>query len=113
MRAAKAEEIGARGLANIAYAAVQVAKVGQLAPLCTALARVTEQRMGNFEVQQLTKRAWALAKVGKQRLGIFSPQALTNTAWAFATVGLADAALFAALAKVVQLRMGGFNCEGR
>ena len=38
-------------------------------------------------------------------------QNLANAAWAFATASLKDAQLFAALARVAELRLGDFNVQ--
>ena len=77
------------------------------------LARMAEQRLGQFEAQGLACTAWAFATVGQQDEQLFkalariaecrdefNAQDLTNTAWAFATVGQEDEELFKTLARL-------------
>ena len=90
MHAARAGEIHARGLANIALgAATAVAKMSQLDEELFA----------------------ALALEAQLRVSEFNPQELANTAWAFAKVGQEDKQLFAALAKKVLLQVSEFNAQ--
>ncbi|KAJ1638049.1 hypothetical protein T492DRAFT_586168, partial [Pavlovales sp. CCMP2436] len=71
--------------------------------LFEAIARASEQRIGDFKPQELANTAWAfvmfgiseprlfeaIARASKQRFGDFKPQELANIAWAFAIVGVA------------------------
>ena len=80
-------EIGARGLANIAY----------------SLARSSMR-------QSLSKFLFTtLARSAECRLGEFNPQDLASTAWAFATAGQSEEKLFAALARATELQLSDFN----
>ena len=72
---AKAGEIGARGLANVANGAAHIGRAELFGLLFETLARAAEQRVSEFKHQELA-----------------------NTAWAFATVSHRDEKLFAALA---------------
>ena len=69
--------------------------------LFTALARVTEWRISDFNEQELTNTAWAfaeseqldaqlftaLARAVNKSVTHFDAQDLANTAWAFVTAG--------------------------
>ena len=71
--------------------------------LFTALAKMAQQRLNQFNAQDLTNTVWALAvatagqqdeqlfkaltSMAERRLDQFNVQALANTAWAFATAG--------------------------
>ena len=52
-----------------------------------------------------------MARATELRLGDFNVQGLANTAWAFATVSQLHAELFAALARAAQQRMGAFDAQ--
>ena len=62
--------------------------------------------MGDFSLQDVANFAWACA----MRL---SAQGLANMAWAFATASQRDAALFAALARAAERRVGDFTPQDR
>ena len=80
--AAGTSEIGARGLANVAYGAACSGSGELLGALFAALARVAQRCVGEFKAQ-----------------------GLANTAWAFATVDQSDALLFTALARAAEQRI--------
>ena len=90
VRAAVAGEIGAWGLANVAYGAACSCRGEWLGALFASLARAAGQRMSETE---------------------FNAQGLANTAWAFATVGQPDAPLFTALARDAKRHEGVFSAE--
>lgn len=50
-----------------------------------------------------------LARVAEQRLGDFNPQNFANTVWAFATVDQSDVPLFLVLARTTELRVSDFK----
>ena len=61
--------------------------------------------MGQQDEQLFT----ALARVAERCLGDFNVQGLANMAWAFATAGQQDEQLFMALARMTERRLGKFN----
>ena len=87
-----------------------------------ALARVAEQRLGDFKLQHLANTAWAFATASQQDAQLFAAfaratelcldnfkvQELANTASAFAMASQQDAQLFAALVRAAELRIGDF-----
>ena len=52
-----------------------------------------------------------MARATELRLGDFNVQHLANTAWAFATAGQWDAQLFVALVMAAELYLGDFNVQ--
>ena len=86
MRAAEAAEIGARELANVAYAMACSGWGESLVMLFTILAQAAGRQMSESK-----------------------PQELANTAWSFATVGQLEGKLFAALARAAKWRVSEFN----
>ena len=82
VRTAEAVEMSARRIANVAYEAARSGRAELLGLLFSTLARLAEQRMGEFNKQDLA-----------------------NTAWAFATVNRPDEKLFTALARAAEQRM--------
>ena len=119
MQAARAGEVGAPSLANIAYGAAHCGTVKRSGALFTALARAAEKRVGEFVVQNIANTAWAfatadrldasvftaLARAAEWRMCDFNAQGVANTAWAFVTADQLDASLFTALARAAEWRM--------
>ena len=66
MQTARAEEIDAQGLTNIAYGAARSSMAWQTpdAKLFTPLAACAERRIWEFKEQSLANMAWAFATVG-------------------------------------------------
>ena len=71
----------------------------------TAWAFATVTTVGQQDVQLFK----ALARMAEQRLGEFNEQDFAYTAWAFATVGQQDEQLFKALAMITEQRLDKFS----
>ena len=88
VQTARASELPARQIANIANGAA---------------------RSGRNELLSMLSAAWVEA--AEQSMGNFNSQGLANTAWAFATASQEDASCFAALATAAKQRLGDFNSQ--
>ena len=86
LRAARAEEIDARPIANMVYGAACSGRGKSLGMLFMVLARAAELCMDNFKAQNLA-----------------------NTAWAFTTVGQSEVSLFRVLARAAELCVSDFK----
>ena len=62
IQAVRSTDIGPRGLANIVHGAACSDRGKWVKPLFTALERVVQRRMGDFNAQDLAITAWALTE---------------------------------------------------
>ena len=93
--------------------------------LFTALARMAEQHLDQFNGQDFANTAWgfatvgqkhdqlftALARMAERRLDQFNAQSLANTAWAFATVGAAAPSLLDSLSVLDVMEAQGYDLK--
>ena len=81
-------------------------------PISQALSVVPAGQVA-MAVQPDAQLFMALARMAEQRVGEFNEQDLANTAWALAvaTVGQPRAQLFMALARMAERRVGEFKAQ--